>query len=369
MPKVGFVGWRGMVGQVLMKRMEEEGDWDLYPDRVFFSTSKIEKGPFDSVVENSYDFERLMSCDVIVTCQGGDWTKQVYPEMRQDGWQGVFIDASSALRTDPESVIVLDPINRELIDRRLARGCKLFVGGNCTTSLMLMALHGLFKEGLVKWVDSSTYQAASGAGAKHMEELLSQMSFITGKLSFLSNSSGRIVDLESSATSILRDEVFPKDNFGAPLALSLIPWIDVESDLFTGQTKEEWKMDFETRKILGLADEDHSILADSLCVRVGALRCHSQSLRVGLKEGLAINEIERLLVSANEWVELVPNFKEETLRRLTPAYVSGKLKIAVGRVHYSQIGKNVLKLFTVGDQLLWGAAEPIRRILKIVSAF
>ncbi len=367
MPKIGFVGWRGMVGSVLMKRMEEEGDWDLYPDRMFFSSSRVENTPFSLPVENSYNLEKLMSCDIIVTCQGSDWTKDVYHKMMKYGWKGIFIDASSALRTNDESVIVLDPINRELIDRRLSEGCKLFVGGNCTTSLMMMALHGLFKLNLVEWVYSSTYQAASGAGAKHMDELLVQISRIGKQIvSYkLMDNECTALDLEREAMSEIRRDDFPAENFGAPLALSLIPWID--TPMLGGRTREEWKMGFETKKVLGLDDDDYSIGADSICVRVGSLRCHSQSLLVRLRTRVDIVGVSDILSSANPWVRVVRNEKEPTLSRLTPAYVSGKLDIAVGRIHYSEIGENILKVFTVGDQLLWGAAEPIRRILRIVS--
>lgn len=370
MPKIGFVGWRGMVGSVLMQRMKEAGDWGLYGDKAFFTTSlDVKEGPDGRPLQSSNDLEALASCDIIVACQGSDWTNNAYPQLKRRVWPGIFIDASSALRTDPQSVIVLDPINRRLIDSRLAQGCKLFVGGNCTTSLMMMALQGLLDEGVVKWVYSSTYQAASGAGAKHMQELLAQMAYVCGKLSFSGKFSSSALEQEAAATAAILESSLPSSEFGAPLALSLIPWIDKR--VADGRTKEEWKMPFELKRIMGLPDDYADISADSLCVRVSSLRCHSQSLLVALNRHLAVEEVEKLIAKGNRWVKFVPNEKERTLRELSPAAVSGALDIAVGRIHRSDELPipGLFKMFTVGDQLLWGAAEPIRRILRIVCGY
>lgn len=372
MKKIGFVGWRGMVGSVLMQRIKESGDWGLYKDKVFFSTSDtVKSGPDGCPLKNPNNLEELSTCDIIVTCQGGDWTGEIHPKLKQRGWPGIFIDASSALRTNPDSVIVLDPINRRLINSRLAEGCKIFVGGNCTTSLMMMALQGLLDKGVVKWIYSSTYQAASGAGAKNMEELLVQMNRVsrTTIKAQLENPYYTALDLDRAVTGELHLADFPTKEFGAPLALSLIPWID--KGLPDGRTKEEWKMGVEAKKILGLPDDCEDFSADSLCTRISSLRCHSQSILVALNQDLTVEYVEKLIANGNHWVKFVPNDKESTLRELSPVAVSGKLDIAVGRLHRCDELPipNLFKMFTVGDQLLWGAAEPIRRILKIVSGY
>jgi len=359
--KIGFVGWRGMVGSILMQRMSEERDFDYLPERVFFSTSNI-GGEGPSFIEgkplkDANSVAELKKCSIIVTCQGGEWTSKTYPQLRKDGWNGIWIDAASTLRMEQDSIIVLDPLNRDLIEDGLNRGIKTFVGGNCTVSLMLMACHGLFKKNLIKWVDSKTYQAASGVGAKNMQELIEQMFFISKAV----NPALAALDLDKAVTQCLRDPGFPRTNFGVALACNLIPWIDklVEN----GQTKEEWKGFVETNKILGTKDP---IFVDGICVRVGAMRCHSQALLIKLKKDIPIEEVENILNAANQWVEIVSNEQETTVSRLTPAAVSGTLTISVGRLHKARMGGEYLEAFTVGDQLLWGASEPIRRMLRII---
>jgi aspartate-semialdehyde dehydrogenase len=365
MLRVGFVGWRGMVGSVLMDRMKAENDFDGI-ESYFFSTSQVGQkapelgnGPDD--LKDGYDFETLKSLDVILTCQGGGYTTKVYPELRKQGWEGYWIDAASSLRMDDNSIIVLDPVNKDVIDDGLVSGIKTYVGGNCTVSLMLMALSGLFKADLIEWMTSMTYQAASGAGAKNMRELISQMKVIgnsTGSL--LDDPSSAILDLDNKVTDILNGEL-PIDNFGAPLAGSLIPWIDSAVD--DGQTREEWKGMVETNKIL---QREQLIPIDGICVRIGAMRSHSQALTIKLRKNLPLDEINQMIDEDNEWVEVVDNNKEDTLKKLTPAAISGTLKIPIGRIHKMNIGEEYLTAFTVGDQLLWGAAEPVRRMLNIV---
>lgn len=369
MQNVGFIGWRGMVGSVLMDRMQQENDFaNINP--VFFTTSQAgQKAPVFAGKEagelkNAFDINELKKLDIIVTCQGGDYTNEVYPKLRATGWNGYWIDAASALRMEKEAIIVLDPVNQNVISEGLKNGIKTYVGGNCTVSLMLMALGGLFERDLVEWVSVATYQAASGAGAKNMRELLVQMGQLEDSVKAdLDNPASSILDIERQVTAKMRGDL-PTDNFGAPLAGSLIPWIDKLWE--DGQTKEEWKGYAETNKILGL---DHNpIPVDGLCVRIGALRCHSQAFTIKMKKDLPLDEIEQILASHNEWVKVIPNDKETTLRELTPTKVTGTLSVPVGRLRKLKMGPEYLAAFTVGDQLLWGAAEPLRRILKQLVA-
>ena len=366
MIRVGFIGWRGMVGSVLMERMQAEGDFRGY-EPLFFSTSQVgERGPdlgFEiPALKDAKDIEELSKLDIIVTCQGGDYTTEVYEKLRAQGYKGYWIDAASTLRMKDNSIIVLDPVNRDVIDRGLASGVKDYIGGNCTVSLMLMALAGLFRRNLIEWISSMTYQAASGAGAKNMIELISQMSYISAKADeTLKNPSATALNLDRLVTSELRGAGIPTDNFGAPLAASLIPWIDKPME--NGQTREEWKGIAETNKIIGTKDP---IPVDGVCVRVGAMRCHSQGLTIKLTKDVPVDEITAMIASDHEWVKVVPNNKEQTLKELTPAAVSGTLAVPVGRLRKMNIGPQYITAFTVGDQLLWGAAEPVRRILKIV---
>ncbi len=369
MVKVGFIGWRGMVGSVLMERMLSEKDFNGY-EPLFFSTSQVgQKGPDIGIatppLADANDVKSLSAMDIIVTCQGGPYTKEVYPKLRAAGWKGYWIDAASALRMEKDSIIVLDPVNRAVIDNGLANGIKDFIGGNCTVSLMLMGLGGLFADGLVEWLTSMTYQAASGAGAKNMRELVKQMQIIGNASPDLDNVSSAILDLDKTITSTIRDSSFPVDNFGAPLAASLIPWIDVP--LENGQTKEEWKGIAETNKILGR--QDKQIPIDGQCVRISSMRCHSQAITIKLTKNVPLKEIEQIISSHNEWVKLVPNEKPATLASLTPAAVTGTLTVPVGRVRKMNLGEEYLTVFTVGDQLLWGAAEPVRRMLKIALEY
>ncbi|SUC10908.1 aspartate-semialdehyde dehydrogenase [Pasteurella canis] len=369
MQNVGFIGWRGMVGSVLMDRMQQENDFaNINP--IFFTTSQAgQKAPVFAGKEagelkNAFDINELQKLDIIVTCQGGDYTNEVYPKLRATGWNGYWIDAASALRMEKEAIIVLDPVNQNVISEGLKNGIKTYVGGNCTVSLMLMALGGLFERDLVEWVSVATYQAASGAGAKNMRELLVQMGQLEDSVKAdLDNPASSILDIERQVTAKMRGDL-PIDNFGAPLAGSLIPWIDKLWE--DGQTKEEWKGYAETNKILGL---DHNpIPVDGLCVRIGALRCHSQAFTIKMKKDLPLDEIEQILASHNEWVKVIPNDKETTLRELTPTKVTGTLSVPVGRLRKLKMGPEYLAAFTVGDQLLWGAAEPLRRILKQLVA-
>ncbi|MFD0965712.1 aspartate-semialdehyde dehydrogenase [Seminibacterium arietis] len=371
MQNVGFVGWRGMVGSVLMDRMEQENDFtNLNP--VFFTTSQSgQKAPvFGSKdageLKDAFDIDALKQLDIVVTCQGGDYTNEVYPKLRAAGWNGYWIDAASALRMKDEAIIVLDPVNQHVISEGVKAGVKTFVGGNCTVSLMLMALGGLFERDLVEWISVATYQAASGAGAKNMRELLVQMGQLEDSVADeLSSPASSILDIERKVTAKMRATDFPTDNFGAALGGSLIPWIDKLLPE-TGQTKEEWKGYAETNKILGLSD--NPIAVDGLCVRIGALRCHSQAFTIKMKKDLPLAEIEQILAGHNEWVKVIPNDKEATLRELTPAKVTGTLSVPVGRLRKLAMGPEYLAAFTVGDQLLWGAAEPVRRILKQLVA-
>jgi aspartate-semialdehyde dehydrogenase len=357
-----------MVGSVLMQRMIAERDFDRIEPQ-FFSTSKVgADGPSigrrTPAVKSAGDIEALAALDAIVTCQGGDYTNEIFPKLRDGGWQGYWIDAASALRMKDDSVIILDPVNRDVIDAALARGVKNYIGGNCTVSLMLMALAGLFREDLIEWMTCMTYQAASGAGAHNMRELLMQMgeAHVAAK-ELLDDPSSAILDIDREVAGILRDERFPTEHFGVPLAGSLIPWID--KDLGNGMSREEWKGGAETNKILGRSGAA-AIPVDSICVRIGAMRCHSQALTIKLRRDVALAEVERILASANEWVRVVPNAREPSIARLTPAAVTGSLEVPVGRLRKLAMGPEYLGAFTVGDQLLWGAAEPLRRMVRIL---
>ncbi|MCG8428192.1 MAG: aspartate-semialdehyde dehydrogenase [Chromatiales bacterium] len=368
MKRVGFVGWRGMVGSVLMGRMRDEKDFDLIDEPVFFTTSQVgEQGPDIGktipALKDATDIDELKTMDAIISCQGGGYTKSVFEDLRAAGWQGYWIDAASTLRMANNSVIVLDPVNLNVITDALDAGVKDFIGGNCTVSLMLMALGGLFREDLVEWTTAMTYQAASGGGAKHMRELLSQMGTAHASVKeLLDNPSSAILDIDRQVAEAMRADTFPVDNFGVPLAGSLIPWIDTQ--LENGQSREEWKGSVETNKILGR--EENPVPIDGLCVRIGAMRCHSQALTIKLKRNAPIDEIEDILASANDWVKVLPNDRERTIQELSPAVVTGTLSVPVGRLRKLAMGDEYLSAFTVGDQLLWGAAEPLRRMLRIL---
>ncbi len=356
-----------MVGSVLMQRMREEQDF-AHVAPVFFSTSQAgqaapDVGQAEQSLQDANDVESLAQMDIIITCQGGDYTKAVHPKLRAAGWDGYWIDAASALRMEDNAVIILDPVNRDVIDSALGEGVKDYVGGNCTVSLMLMALGGLFAEDLVEWVSPMTYQAASGSGAKHMRELISQMGDIHGYVkSQLDDPASAILDIDRAVAERMRAEDFPKDNFGVPLAGSLIPWIDTQ--LPSGQSREEWKAGAETNKILGLSNDPIPI--DGLCVRVGAMRCHSQALTIKLRQDLSVADIEAKLAQANDWVKVIPNDRDQSIDELSPTKVTGTLSIPVGRIRKLTMGPEYISAFTVGDQLLWGAAEPLRRMLRIL---
>ncbi len=366
MLKIGFVGWRGMVGSVLMSRMREEGDFKGF-EPIFFSSSQAgQRAPDVGLeappVKDAFDIEELKRLPVIVTCQGGDYTKQVYPELRKKGWRGYWIDSASTLRMESDSIIVLDPVNLKVIQEGLHNGIKTYVGGNCTVSLMLMGLSGLLASGEVEWISTMTYQAASGAGANHMRELILQMRVLgDAARNLLDDPSSTALMLDTLVTTEMRNPMFPITFFSAPLAGSLIPWID--SPMPSGQTREEWKGCVEANKILGTKN---TIPIDGICVRVGAMRCHSQALTIKLKRDIPLSDIEDMVAGGNPWVKLVPNNKEATLKELTPAAVSGTLTVPVGRIHKMLMGPEYVTAFTLGDQLLWGAAEPIRRILNII---
>lgn len=364
--KIGLVGWRGMVGSVLIQRMLEENDFEGLETTCFSTSQAGELGPAlggsRNPLLNAFDIDALAAQDIIVTCQGGDYTKEVHPRLRAAGWDGYWIDAASALRMETDSVIVLDPVNRAVIDRALERGIKNFIGGNCTVSLMLLAVHGLIERGWVEWISSMTYQSASGAGAAQMKELVVQMNQIGGVAGAqAADARSPVLEVEKSVTELLRSADLTTAQFGAPLAASLIPWIDRAME--NGQTREEWKGQAETNKIL---ETTSPIPVDGQCVRVGAMRCHSQGLTIKLTHDVPLAEIESVVRGSNEWVRWVANTKEDTLRELTPAAVTGKLDIAIGRVRKLAMGPDYLTAFTVGDQLLWGAAEPVRRMLNIV---
>ncbi|WP_196782655.1 aspartate-semialdehyde dehydrogenase [Chromobacterium paludis] len=366
--RVGFVGWRGMVGSVLMQRMREENDFAVIDEPVFFTTSNVggkapDIGRDVPPLKDAGNIDELQAMDVIVTCQGGDYTTEVYGKLRAAGWKGYWIDAASTLRMQDDAIIVLDPVNRDLIDRGLASGVKDFIGGNCTNSIMLMGMNGLFREGLVDWVSSMTYQAASGGGANHMRELLKGMGAIHATVADeLATPSSAILDIDRKVAQAIREDV-PTEFFGAPLAGGLIPWIDKQLD--NGQSKEEWKGQAEVNKILGTASV---IPVDGLCVRIGAMRCHSLALTVKLKKDLPLSEIEAIIQSGNDWVKWVPNEREISVKELTPAAITGGLEVGVGRVRKLNMGGDYLSAFVIGDQLLWGAAEPLRRMLRILIA-
>ena len=368
--KVGLVGWRGMVGSVLMQRMQEEKDFDLI-EPVFFTTSQAGQDapifggitPAETKLQDATDISILSTMDAIITCQGGDYTKAVYPKLREAGWNGYWIDAASSLRMDDSAIIVLDPVNQSVIKDGLQNGVKTYVGGNCTVSLMLMALGGLFEKDLIEWITPMTYQAASGSGAKHMRELISQMGAVRDNVKdLLDDPASAILEIDKSTAEFIRSSDYPKDQFGVPLAGSLIPYIDTQ--LESGQSREEWKAEVETNKILGTSDNATPI--DGICVRVGAMRCHSQALTIKLKKDISVEEIESILAAHNDWVKVIPNDREVTMEELTPAKVTGTLSIPVGRIRKLSMGPEYISAFTVGDQLLWGAAEPLRRMLRIL---
>jgi len=367
---VGIIGWRGMVGSVLVQRMREEHDFDAI-EPVFFSTSQAgaaapAMGKRVPPVKQAKDLSELTAMEVLISCQGGDYTSEIYPKLREAGWQGYWIDAASTLRMAPDAVIILDPVNRDVIDRALERGIRNYIGGNCTVSLMLMAMTGLFRAGLVEWMTAMTYQAASGAGAKQMRELVSQMGRLHASArTLLDDPASAILDVDRTVTETLRAGDFPVEHtYGHPLAGSLLPWID--KDLGNGQSREEWKGAAETNKILGRSKEP--IPVDGICVRIGSMRCHSQGLTIKLRRDVPLAEIESMLRAAHEWVRVVPNEKEASLRDLTPAAVTGTLQVPIGRLRKLAMGGEYLGAFTVGDQLLWGAAEPLRRMLRILQS-
>jgi aspartate-semialdehyde dehydrogenase len=367
MKRVGLVGWRGMVGSVLMQRMQEERDFDFI-EPVFFTTSNVggagpKVGRDVAPLKDAKSIDDLKSMDIVITCQGGDYTSEIFPKLRAGGWNGHWIDAASALRMDKDAVIILDPVNADVIKNALARGGRNWIGGNCTVCLMLMGLGGLFRNDLIEWMTAMTYQAASGAGAQNMRELLVQMGEAHRIAKPLLDDPGSaILDIDREVAGILRDERFPTANFGVPLAGSLIPWID--KDLGNGQSKEEWKGQAETNKILGRGADP--VPVDGLCVRIGAMRCHSQALTIKLRKDVPLDEIDGILAGANDWVKVVPNQRDITMKELTPAAVTGTLRVPVGRLRKLSMGPQYLAAFTCGDQLLWGAAEPLRRMLRLV---
>jgi aspartate-semialdehyde dehydrogenase len=366
MVKIGFIGWRGMVGSVLMERMLAEKDFKGY-EPLFFTTSNVggkgpEIGRAIPPLKDAFDLSLLSSMDILVTCQGGDYTGKVYSQLRKTGWRGYWIDSASTLRMEKDSIIVLDPVNRNVIDGGLKSGIMTYVGGNCTVSLMLMAVSGLLTAGRVEWISSMTYQAASGAGANHMRELIAQIA-VLGRAAedLLDNPASTALEIDARITRELRSPSFPAHYFGSPIAGSLIPWIDRAME--SGQTREEWKGFVEANKILGTK---HPIPVDGICVRVGAMRCHSQGLTIKLNKDVPLDEVINLIEMGNDWVKVIPNEKDATLKYLTPAAVNGTLTVPIGRIHKMIMGPEYVTAFTCGDQLLWGAAEPIRRILNII---
>ena len=375
MKLVGLVGWRGMVGSVLMQRMQEEGDFDQI-EPVFFSTSNAggrapSQAKNETVLRDANDIEALKKCEIIITCQGGDYTSEVFPKLRSAGWNGYWIDAASTLRMNDDAIIVLDPVNLDVIRSALSRGVKNYIGGNCTVSCMMMGLGGLFQHDLIDWMSSMTYQAASGGGAQHMRELLTQFGTINaGVRNLLDDPASAILEIDRQVLATQHGlGADATRQFGVPLAGNLIPWID--KDLGNGMSKEEWKAGAETNKILGRGAAfgtaaQPAIPVDGLCVRIGAMRCHSQALTIKLKQDVPLAELEGMIAEHNEWVSVVPNTREASMRSLTPAAVTGSLTIPVGRLRKLEMGGDYLSAFTVGDQLLWGAAEPLRRMLRIV---
>ena len=369
MLRVGIVGWRGMVGSVLVQRMREERDFD-HLEPLFFSTSQAgRKGPAigrsTPPVGDAMDVQALKALPVIISCQGGEYTNEVYPKLRAAGWKGYWIDAASALRMNDDAVIILDPVNMPVIKQALADGTRNFIGGNCTVSLMLMGMAGLFQHDEIEWMTSMTYQAASGQGAPAMRDLVAQMAMIgEGAGALLEDPACAILDIDRAVSDSIRSRELPKENIGYPLAGSLLAWID--KDLGNGQSREEWKAQAEANKILGRTNGAAQIPIDGVCVRVGAMRCHSQALTIKLRRPLPLDEVEGMLADAHDWVKVVPNRRDETLAELTPAAVTGKLSVPVGRLRKLPMGEDYLTAFTVGDQLLWGAAEPLRRMLRIL---
>jgi len=369
--KVGFVGWRGMVGSVLMDRMASERDFESFNSRFFSTSSQGASAPAvpggEGRLRDAHDVGALGECDAIVTCQGGDYTAAIHPQLRAAGWGGYWIDAASTLRMNDDAIIVLDPVNLDVIRAGLARGARDYIGGNCTVSLMLLAIDGLVKAGLVEWVSAMTYQAASGAGAQEMRELLQQMGCVYETVrDQLADPGSAILEIDREVSQVLSSERLPHERFGTALAGNLIAWID--RDLGGGVSREEWKAGAEANKILGrpAMGRPGSLIVEGICVRVGAMRCHSQALTIKLSRDVPLTQIEALVAGANRWVEVVPNRREETIRLLAPAQVSGGLQIRVGRLRKLAIGGEYLSAFTVGDQLLWGAAEPLRRMLRIL---
>ncbi|MBS4099563.1 MAG: aspartate-semialdehyde dehydrogenase [Sulfuricella sp.] len=367
MKKVGLIGWRGMVGSVLMQRMREENDFAVI-DPVFFTTSNPGgKGPDIGkdvpALKDARNIEELKAMDAIISCQGGDYTKEVYEPLRKAGWTGYWIDAASTLRMKDDAIIILDPVNQNVIKDGLAKGVKTYVGGNCTVSLMLMAIGGLFEQGLIEWISPMTYQAASGAGARNMRELIQQMGAVNGEVkALLDDPASAILEIDKKVAEFIRSDRYPVDAWPVPLAGSLIPWIDVQ--LESGQSKEEWKAQVECNKILGRSASQIPI--DGLCVRIGAMRCHSQALTIKMTKDVPLDEIHSIIAAHNQWVKVVPNDREITMKELTPAAVTGTLTVPVGRMRKLNMGPQYLSAFTVGDQLLWGAAEPLRRMLRIL---
>jgi len=368
MLRVGIAGWRGMVGSVLVQRMREERDFD-HLEPVFFSTSQAGgQGPAIGKpvenVKNATDLAELKKLPVIISCQGGDYTNEIHPKLRAAGWKGYWIDAASALRMKDDAVIILDPVNMPLIKDAVANGTRDFIGGNCTVSLMLMGMAGLFQRDEIEWMTSMTYQAASGAGAAAMRDLVAQMAVVGDSTrSLVKDPASAILDIDRAVSESIRSRELPSENLGYPLAGSLLPWID--KDMGNGQSREEWKGQAETNKILGRSN-GNVVPVDGICVRVGAMRCHSQALTIKLRRPLPIDEIEGMLADAHDWVKVVPNRRDETLAELTPAAVTGKLSVPVGRLRTLPMGRDYLAAFTVGDQLLWGAAEPLRRMVRIL---
>lgn len=370
-PKIGIVGWRGMVGSVLLNRMLLEKDFDQVQP-TFFSTSRAgavapdcgqSKGGVTALIEDAHNIEALLKFPLLISAQGGDYTQAIHPRLRAAGWKGFWIDAASTLRMEKNAVIVLDPVNQPIMQAALAAGVKDFVGGNCTVSLMLMALSGLYRAGLVEWISAMTYQAASGAGAQHMRELLEQMGAAYAVASpLMANSAVSILEVDRAVVSAMLSANFPTAQFGVPLAGSLIPWID--KDLGNGQSREEWKAGAEANKILGLSDRP--IPVEGICVRVGAMRCHSQALTIKLTRDITLRDIEQVIATGNEWVRVIPNDRESSIRELSPLAVTGRLHIPIGRLRKLAMGPLYVSAFTVGDQLLWGAAEPLRRTLRFL---
>ncbi|MDH4259481.1 MAG: aspartate-semialdehyde dehydrogenase [Gammaproteobacteria bacterium] len=367
MRRVGLIGWRGMVGSVLVERMRAEGDLALIQPQFFSTTQTGAAGPeigrATGPVCDANDVAALSRCEILISCQGGEYTDAIHPKLRASGWNGHWIDAASALRMKDSAVIILDPVNRHVIDAGLAAGARDWIGGNCTVSLMLMAFGGLFRTGLVEWMTTMTYQAASGAGAKQMRELLQQMGRVhAAAAELLDDPASAILDIDRSTTAAMRDGAMPIDHLGQPLAGSLLPWVD--RDLGNGYSREEFKAGAEGNKILGRSGAPVPI--DGLCVRVGVMRCHSQAVTIKLRKPTPLSEVEKILLAVHPWIRIVPNEREASLARLTPAAVTGTLEIAVGRIRHLAMGQDYLTAFTVGDQLLWGAAEPLRRMLRLL---